>query len=122
VFLIILVLISIACSSRKRDEGQKGLAVNFPENLKITSKAIALDITWSNGLVSCEKILERVNTLNSCILMKGSKRYIRKFTLLFATAFYDAYAYCSLGLVPEDGGSVAINNYRHHLLKAVPNW
>jgi hypothetical protein len=44
------------------------------------------------------------------------------FTLLFATAFYDAYAYCSLGLVLEDGGWVAINNYPHHLLKAAPDW
>jgi hypothetical protein len=90
--------------------------------LKITSKTIALDTTWSNGLVSFEEIPEHVNTLNSCILVKGSKRYIRKFTLLFATAFYDAYAYCSLGLVQEDGGWVAINNYPHHLLKAAPNW
>ena len=49
----------------------------------IISKTIAFDTIFSNGLVKCEDIASQLNTLNGCIIRRGSKKYLRLYTVVF---------------------------------------
>jgi len=90
VLIIIAAITSISCrqaeSFSNTQLSRQDYAYDFahlPDSCVISSKTISFDSTTSKNLRTCDEIPAEINTVNSCILTKGTKRFVKVFTAFF---------------------------------------